>query len=142
MKPRSGNGNNRPKNITVYGSNDINGEFTEIAQVTTTLDATMTPYLSAMLGTDGTNYRYIRLTVTSTNTSTKFFTLSELYFLPANQDVTNLVNAYNNFASSLLSTTLFRENKATAVTIAIRLNIIFSFFCIIPPNYSSSFVFI
>ena len=98
MKPRSGNGNNRPKNITVYGSNDINGEFTEIADVTTTLDGSMTPYLSAKLGTDGTNYRYIRLTVTSTNSGSQFFTLSELYFFPANPDITSLVGSYNTFS--------------------------------------------
>ena len=103
MKPRSGNGNNRPKNITVSGSNDLNGEFTKIADVTTTLDASMNPYLSAKLGTDGTNYRYIRLTVTSTNSGSKFFTLSELYFFPANNDVETLATAYNNFASSSIT---------------------------------------
>ena len=102
MLPRSGNGNNRPKNITVSGSND-GTTFTEIGQVTTTLDASMNPYVSAKLGTTGTTYKYIRLTVTSTNTSTTFFTLSELYFLPANADVTNLVNAYKNFASSSIT---------------------------------------
>ena len=102
MLPRSGNGNNRPQNITVSGSND--GEtFTEISQVTTTLDGSMNPYLSAKLGTTGTTYKYIRLTVTSTNTRTTFFTLSELYFLPANVVVTNLVNAYKNFASSSIT---------------------------------------
>ena len=99
MKPRSGNGNNRPKNITVYGSNDINGEFTKIADVTTTLDGSMNPYMSAKLGTEGTNYRYIRLTVTSTNSNSTFFTLSELYFLPANNDVNALIEAYKDFSS-------------------------------------------
>ncbi len=114
MLPRSGNGNNRPQNITVSGSND--GEtFTEIGQVTTTLDASMNPYVSEMLGTKGTTYKYIRLTVNSTNTGTKFFTLSELYFLPANADVTNLVNAYNSFAS--LSVT--SSEMATAATVLI-----------------------
>ena len=102
MKPRSGNGNNRPVEITVSGSND-NAEFTEIAKVTTTLDGSMTPYLSAKLGTDAVNYQYIRLTVTSTNTGTKFFTLSELYFFPATGDVTNLVEAYNNLASTSIT---------------------------------------
>ena len=102
MKPRSGNGNNRPVNITVAGSND-NIEYTKIADVKTTLDGTMTPYVSAKLGTDGTNYQYIRLTVTSTNTSTTFFTLSELYFFDATQDVENLVNAYNGFASTSIT---------------------------------------
>ena len=109
MKPRSGNGNNRPKNITVYGSNDINGEFTKIADVTTTLDGSMNPYLSAKLGTDGTNYRYIRLTVTSTNTGSKFFTLSELYFFPANSDVTSLVDSYNAFSQASITSNDFAE---------------------------------
>ena len=102
MKPRSGNGNNRPVNITVAGSND-NEKFTEIAKVTTTLDGSMTPYVSAKLGTDGTNYQYIRLTVTSTNTNTKFFTLSELYFFPATNDVKNLVNAYSGLATTSIT---------------------------------------
>ena len=102
MKPRSGNGNNRPKNVTVYGSND-NVEFTKIAEVTTTLDGSMTPYVSEKLGTASTKYQYIRLTVTSTNTSTVFFTLSELYFFPATADVTNLVKSYNDFATSSIT---------------------------------------
>lgn len=111
MLPRSQNGNNRPKNITVSGSND-GTEFTKICDVTTTLDGSMNPYLSAKLGTVGTTYKYIRLTVTSTNTSSTFFTLSELYFLPANADVTNLVNAYKNFASSSITS----AEMATAAT--------------------------
>lgn len=111
MLPRSGNGNNRPKDITVSGSND-GTEFTKICDVTTTLDASMNPYVSAKLGTAGTTYKYIRLTVNSTNSGTTFFTLSELYFLPANADVTNLVNAYNNFASSSITS----AEMATAAT--------------------------
>ena len=102
MVPRSGNGNNRPVEITVSGSND-NSLYTEIAKVKTTLDSSMTPYLSAKLGTDGTNYQYIRLTVTSTNTGTKFFTLSELYFFPATSDVTNLVDSYNAFKTKSIT---------------------------------------
>ena len=100
MKPRKGNGNNRPVNITVSGSND-DSEYVEIAQVKTTLDGSMTPYISAKLGEEA--YQYIRLTVTSTNTSTTFFTLSELYFFDATQDVENLVNAYNGFASTSIT---------------------------------------
>ena len=108
MLPRSGNGNNRPKNITIYGSNDINGEFTKITDVITTLDGSMNPYMSAKIGTQGTNYRYIRFTVTSTNTNTKFFTLSELYILPASvEDVTTLVEAYNNFATTSITSNDF-----------------------------------
>ena len=102
MKPRSGNGNNRPVDIIVAGSND-NVEYTKIADVTTTLDGTMTPYVSAKLGEAGTKYQYIRLTVTSTNTGTKFFTLSELYFFPATNDVENLVNAYSGLATTSIT---------------------------------------
>ena len=103
MSPRTQNSNNRPQNITISGSNDINDEFTKIADVTTTLDGSNNPYLSDKIGVDGTNYRYIRLTVTSTNNSTKFFTLSELYFLPANNDVNALVEAYKDFSSSSIT---------------------------------------
>ena len=102
MKPRSGNGNNRPVNIKVSGSND-NKDFTELATVTTTLNSSMTPYLSPVCGDDMKKYRYIRLTVTSTNSSTKFFTLSELYFFPATVDVKKLANAYSNLASTSIT---------------------------------------
>ena len=116
MLPRSGNGNNRPKNITVYGSNDINGEFTKITDVTTTLDASMNPYMSAKIGTEGTNYRYIRFTVTTTNTDTKFFTLSELYILPASvNDVVTLVDAYNNFATTSITSNDFATYASALV---------------------------
>ncbi|MBQ8271351.1 MAG: discoidin domain-containing protein [Bacteroidaceae bacterium] len=104
MVPRTQNGNNRPVNITVSGSND-NSAYTEITTITTTLDSSTSPYLSAKLGTDGTNYQYIRLTVTSTNTSTIFFTLSELYFFPATSDVTGLIDSYNAFATSSITST-------------------------------------
>ncbi|MBR4296589.1 MAG: hypothetical protein IKT82_00160, partial [Bacteroidaceae bacterium] len=54
------------------------------------------------------NYRYIRFTVNSTNTSTKFFTLSELYILPASvSDVATLVDAYNNFATTSITSNDF-----------------------------------
>lgn len=103
MSPRTQNSNNRPQNITISGSNDINDEFTKIADVTTTLDGSNNPYLSDKIGVDGTNYRYIRLTVTSTNSNSTFFTLSELYFLPANNDVNALIEAYKDFSSSSIT---------------------------------------
>ena len=110
MAPR--NANNRPVNVTVSGSND-NEAYTEIATVTTTLESSSS-YLSTKLGTKGTNYQYIRLTVTSTNTSTKFFTLSELYFFPATSDVTSLVDSYNAFAASSITETAMAD-AATAL---------------------------
>ena len=97
MAPRAGNGNNRPVNITVSGSND-DTDYEEIGTVTTTLDGTMTPYISAKLGEK--EYQYIRLTVTSTNTGSKFFTLSELYFFPASDDVNTLMESYEAFKNA------------------------------------------
>ena len=102
MKPRSGNGNNRPVDIIVEGSND-NATYEKIAEVKTTLNSSMTPYLSPVCGDDMTKYRYIRLTVTSTNSGTKFFTLSELYFFPATNDVTKLAEAYANLATTSIT---------------------------------------
>ena len=99
MAPR--NANNRPVNITVSGSND-NETFEEIKQISTTLASTSS-YFSEKLGTAGKSYKHIRLTVTSTNTNTKFFTLSELYFLSAEDEVTNLIDSYNAFASSSIT---------------------------------------
>lgn len=121
MAPRTQNSNNRPQNITVSGSND-NVTYTEIAQITTTLNGTTTPYFSAKLGTVGTKYQYIRLTVTSTNNDTKFFTLSELYFFPATNDVVDLVEAYNNFASSSITS----AEMATAATTLINAETVLS----------------
>ena len=97
MAPRAGNGNNRPVNITVSGSNN-DTDYEEIGTVTTTLDGTMTPYISAKLGEK--EYQYIRLTVTSTNSGSKFFTLSELYFFPASDDVNTLMASYEAFKNA------------------------------------------
>ena len=102
MAPRAGNGNNRPVNITVSGSNN-DTDYEVIDSVTTTLDGTMTPYISAKLGEK--EYQYIRLTVTSTNTSTTFFTLSELYFFPASDDVNTLMESYEAFKNASIVAT-------------------------------------
>ena len=114
MKPRSGNGNNRPVEITVSGSND-NKDFTKFATVTTTLNSSMTPYLSPVCGDDMAKYRYIRLTVTSTNSGTKFFTLSELYFFPATEDVKRLANAYSNLASTSITSNDYANYANTLI---------------------------
>ena len=114
MKPRSGNGNNRPVDIIVEGSND-NATYEQIAKVKTTLDGSMTPYLSPVCGDDMTKYRYIRLTVESTNTKTVFFTLSELYFFPATEDVKRLANAYTNFASTSITSNDYANYANTLI---------------------------
>ncbi len=114
MVPRSQNGNNRPANITISGSND-NVTYTEIQKITTTLNSTMTPYLSAKLGTAGTKYNYIRLTVNSTSTGTVFFTLSELYFLPATGETGELLNAYSDFSTASITTEGIKEAATTLI---------------------------
>ena len=114
MKPRSGNGNNRPVDIIVEGSND-NATYEQIAKVKTTLDGSMTPYLSPVCGDDMTKYRYIRLTVESTNTKTVFFTLSELYFFPATEDVKRLADAYTNFASTSITSNDYANYANTLI---------------------------
>ena len=114
MKPRSGNGNNRPVDIIVEGSND-NATYNKIAEVKTTLDGSMTPYLSPKCGDDMAKYRYIRLTVTSTNSGTTFFTLSELYFFPATEDVRILANAYSNLASTSITSNDYANHANTLI---------------------------
>jgi hypothetical protein len=109
MSPRSGNGNNRPVDVAISGSND-NINFEPIAEVKTTLNSSMDSYFSPVIGTDASPaYRYIRLTVNSTNSSTKFFTLSELYIIARNQDVDDLVKGYKDFkVTSVTSSSISR----------------------------------
>ncbi len=79
MAPR--NGNNRPQNVTISGSNSADGEFVKIADVKgITMD---NGYLSYEISSE-TAYQYLRFTVTKTNTNTLFFTMSEFYVMPSN----------------------------------------------------------
>ena len=114
MVPRSQNGNNRPVNITISGSND-NVTYTEIQKISTTLNSSMTPYLSAKLGAAGTKYNYIRLTVNSTNTGSVFFTLSELYFLPATGETGELLNAYSDFSAATITSEGIKKAATTLI---------------------------
>lgn len=82
MSPRTQNGNDRPREIVISGSNSADGEFTPIATITTTMDGTNNPYSSGLITSD-TPYQYIRFTVNSTSSGLVFFTLSEFYILPA-----------------------------------------------------------
>ena len=75
---RTQNNNNIPKTIVVSVSND-GTSFTDI----TTLNNDGDDYLSQKIDFSG-SYRYVRFTVTATNTNTKFFTASEFYVIPSN----------------------------------------------------------
>lgn len=100
MKKRLQNDANRPVSITVYGCDTPEGSYEKIADVETTLAETE-DYLSAKIECN-TPYQYLRFEVNSTNTGTKFFTLSEFYLLPV---MSFLVEPY-------------REFKATSITSA------------------------
>lgn len=89
MAPR--NGNNRPKDVTISGCNTADGEFVNIADVNgISMD---NGYLSYKISS-ATAYQYLRFTVNATNTSTRFFTLSEFYVLPSNSDIDNVLGEY------------------------------------------------
>lgn len=89
MKRR--NNNNRPSTIKVYVSEDG-----------TTFGAEPVATLEYLEGRDGVadyfspeidlgdSYQHIRFVVTATNTGTKFFTLSEFYVLPVNENTAHL----------------------------------------------------
>ncbi len=82
MAPR--NDNNRPQNITISGCNTADGTFEKIADV---LSISMdNGYMSYKISSE-TAYQYLRFTVNKTNTNTQYFTLSEFYVLPSNDDV-------------------------------------------------------
>ena len=95
FKKRSQNNNNRPTTIVVSASND-GTNFTEV----TTLDSgfpteeSVIDYTSNVVDL-GAAYKYVRFTVTATNSGSKFFTFSEFYIFPGvNNDVAATFNTY------------------------------------------------
>ena len=115
MAPRS-NGKNFPVKMTVSGSNN-NEDFETIAQVEETTG------LSTVIGDDTKQYQYIRLTVDSTNTGTKFFALSELYFFPATEEVTALINKRDNFAEAGITEAGYENLANTLVNAEVALSL-------------------
>ena len=73
---------NSPTTIVVEGSNEADGEYTEIATLTGLPTTNSTVYTSETLGSDGVDYRYIRYRVTATKSMQKqggkvFFFIAE-----------------------------------------------------------------
>ena len=104
------NGNNRPTEIKIFGSDVLNGTYTEIATVNTTCGNTpnsTTNFTSGKI-TSETAYQYLRFDVQSTNTSTKFFTASEFYVLNA----TKVIDETNNYTTEDYFTGLEKYNNA------------------------------
>lgn len=85
--------NNRPKTIEVYTSTD--GTTFSEAPVATLENlegrSSVASYYSPEIDLGG-NYQYLRFVVTATNSGTKFFTASEFYVLPINEETSKLVS--------------------------------------------------
>ncbi|MGN1241557.1 MAG: discoidin domain-containing protein, partial [Alloprevotella sp.] len=87
------NNNNRPKDISVYVSND--GETFSESPVAQFSNLEHHSYINDFFSPEinlGGSYQYLRFVVTATNTGTQFFTASEFYVLPINEETSKLVN--------------------------------------------------
>ncbi|MGM9693068.1 MAG: discoidin domain-containing protein [Alloprevotella sp.] len=96
------NVNNRPRNISVYVSND-GATFSEspVAEITnlegrTSVQDCFSPEIDL-----GGSYQYLRFVVTATNTGTQFFTASEFYVLPINEETSKLAKMAGATPSTL-----------------------------------------
>ena len=89
MKRR--NNNNRPRTIQVYVSDNGTTFGAEPVATLENLESRseVADYFSPEINL-GDNYQYIRFVVTSTNTGSQFFTLSEFYVLPVNENTAHL----------------------------------------------------
>lgn len=105
------NGNNRPATIKVYVSSDGTDFGTEPVATLENLHYLGDPYYSPQIDLGGT-YKYVRFVVSSTNTGTLFFTATEFYVLPYNEetavlnleaDVTNISQLTLTFQNSVLT---------------------------------------
>ncbi|MCI7050607.1 MAG: discoidin domain-containing protein, partial [Bacteroidales bacterium] len=89
MAKRNSDNNNRPKTIKVYVSNDGTNFGTEPVATLENLHFLGNPYYSPSIDL-GAAYKYVRFVVSETNTGTKYFTASEFYVLPINDETTVL----------------------------------------------------
>ena len=120
FKKRKQNENNRPTEIEILGSTDGQNFTIPVATITEGLptNASVIDYFSAKISVTE-KVKHLRFVVKSTNNNAKdtenghpFFTFSEFYILPATPDVTTLVDSYNTFATSSITS----ETMATAAT--------------------------
>lgn len=90
------NNNNRPKTIKVYTSTDGTTFSDEPVATLDNLEgrSSVASYYSPEIDLGG-NYQYLRFVVTATNTGTQFFTASEFYVLPINEETTKLLSIVN-----------------------------------------------
>ena len=111
MAKRNSDNNNRPKTIKVYVSNDGTNFGTEPVATLENLYFWGNPYYSPSIDL-GAAYKYVRFVVSETNTNTQFFTASEFYVLPINDetavlsakyDVTTINDVVLNLQNALLA---------------------------------------
>lgn len=88
--------NNRPKTIKVYTSEDGTTFSAEPVATLENLEgsSSVASYYSPEIDLGG-SYQYLRFVVTATNSGTKFFTASEFYVLPINEETTKLLSIVN-----------------------------------------------
>ena len=128
MAKRNSDNNNRPKTIKVYVSNDGTDFGTEPVATLENLHFLGNPYYSPSIDL-GAAYKYVRFVVSETNTNTKYFTASEFYVLPINDETAVLsvqhdVTTINDFVLNLQNTLLAKAelyapmNEANALLTA------------------------
>lgn len=96
------NNNNRPKDISVYVSND--GETFSESPVAQLSNLEHHSYINDFFSPEinlGGSYQYLRFVVTATNTGTQFFTASEFYVLPINEETSKLTKMAGATPSTL-----------------------------------------
>lgn len=102
------NNNNRPKTIKVYTSTDGTNFSAEPVATLDNLEgrSSVASYYSPEIDLGG-SYQYLRFVVTATNSGTQFFTASEFYVLPINEETTKLLSIVNvtpaNIKETLIS---------------------------------------
>ena len=94
MAKRNSDNNNRPATIKVYVSNDGTDFGTEPVATLENLHLLGNPYYSPSIDLRAA-YKYVRFVVSETNTNTQYFTASEFYVLPIN-DETVVLSAQND----------------------------------------------
>ncbi len=112
FKKRSQNNNNRPTDITIFGSND--GEnFVEIANLNSGFptEAAVVDYTSEII-TASEAYKHFRFVVNATSTATAFFTFSEFYLFPGNQTIIDAIVSSKALIEAGIGAENFDELKA------------------------------
>ena len=87
------NNNNRPKTIEVYTSEDGTTFSEDPIATLENLEgrSSVASYYSPEIDLGG-SYQYLRFVVTATNSGTQFFTASEFYVLPINDETSKIVS--------------------------------------------------